>query len=119
MKGKIVLAFSILMLSIGALADDVAKPLMRCGPFTLSSSHDGFMHINDVRPETQKFSFLGDKDDYSKVKYQWMVPTNTPGKWYGMDYVKKNGKAILNVQLVQANMNAPRVYGTYDCVKVK
>lgn len=119
MKGKIILAFSFLTLATAAIADDIAKPLMQCGPFTLSSSNDGFMHINDVRPETQKFNFLGKQDDYSNIKYQWMVPTDAPGKWYGMDYVKKNGKAILNVQLVQANMNAPRVYGTYDCVKIQ
>lgn len=95
------------------------KPLMQCGPFLISSSDDGFAHINHTRPETQKFTFLREKDDYSNLEYQWMVPTNTPGHWYGMDYVKRNGKAILNVQIVQANMNAPRVYGSYDCQKIK
>lgn len=114
---RISLALSLLLISASALS--ATKPLMRCGPFRISSSEDGFAHINDVRPDTQKFSFLGKKDDYSNVKYQWMVPTDAPGKWYGMDYVKKNGKAILNVQLVQANMNAPRVYGSYNCEKVK
>lgn len=111
-------SFALFLLLISASAFSAAKPLMQCGPFVISSSEDGFAHINDARPETQKFSFLGKKDDYSNVKYQWMVPTDAPGKWYGMDYVKKNGKAILNVQLVQANMNAPRVYGTYDCKRI-
>ncbi|ANF79315.1 TPA: hypothetical protein P7V41_002644 [Salmonella enterica] len=90
----------------------------QCGPFLLSPGSDGLMRINNAKPETQKLTFLKEKEDYRNIKMQWMVPTNSPGKWYGMDYVKKNGKAILNVQLVQANMNAPRVYGTYDCIKV-
>ncbi len=29
------------------------------------------------------------------------------------------GKAILNVQWLQASMDAPRQYATYDCRKVK
>lgn len=101
--------------STAAIADS------QCGPFHLGTSekNDGWARINGAKPESQKFTFLKAKDDYENVKMQWMVPTDAPGRWYGMDYVKKNGKAILNVQLVQANMNAPRVYGTYDCVKVE
>ncbi|WP_227136592.1 hypothetical protein [Kosakonia radicincitans] len=91
----------------------------QCGPFLLSPGSDGLMRINNTKPETQKLTFLKEKEDYRNIKLQWMVPTNSPGHWYGMDYVKKNGKAILNVQLVQASMNVPRVYGTYDCIKIK
>lgn len=110
---------AILMMSAGALADDTAKPLMKCGPFTLSSSHDGFMHINNVRPETQKFTFLKAKDDYSNVMYQWMLPDAGVGRWLGLDYIKRNKKAILNVEVVRVNMDEPRQFWTYDCVKVK
>ncbi|MFT2792991.1 hypothetical protein ACMV5I_23390 [Serratia sp. T13T92] len=93
---------------------------VRCGDFTLTSSNDGFMHINGVRPETQKFTFLGQKEDYNNVKYEWRVATNQPGKWLGMEYIKRNGnKRFLNVQLLQASMDAPREFATYDCVKVK
>jgi len=107
------LALFIFVFSSAAIADS------QCGPFYLGTSekNDGWARINGVKPESQKFTFLKSKDDYDNVKMQWMVPTDAPGRWYGMDYVKKNGKAILNVQLVQANMDAPRVYGSYDCVK--
>lgn len=102
-----------LMLPLSVSAD------VKCGEFTLSSSKDGFMHINGVRPETQKFTFLRANDDYDNIKYEWMVKTNAPGHWYGMEYIKRGGwKRILNVQLVQANMDASRVFGSYDCVKV-
>ena len=112
MKKLIAVFACSLLMPLTALAD------VKCGDFILTSSNDGFMHINGVRPETQKFTFLRAKDDYDNIKYEWMVKTNQPGHWYGMEYVKRSGsKRILNVQLVQANMNAPRVYGTYDCVK--
>ncbi|TDT01691.1 Secreted protein [Erwinia rhapontici] len=100
-------------LSASSLADS------QCGPFNIHWAEDGFVRINGTKPETQKVNFLKQKDDFNNVKIQWMVPTNTAGQWYGMDFVGKEGKAILNVQLVQANMNAPRVYGSYDCEKVK
>ncbi|MCR6026754.1 hypothetical protein HLI26_07130 [Salmonella enterica subsp. enterica] len=113
MKTFIAVIACALLLPLSAVAD------VKCGDFTLSSSNDGFMHINGVRPETQKFTFLRAKDDYDNIKYEWMVKTNQPGRWYGIEYIKRGGvKRILNVQLVQANMNAPRVYGTYDCIKV-
>jgi len=106
------------LFSAAAFASDLAKPLMQCGPFTLSSSNDGFMHVNNVRPVSQKFSFTNVADDYRNITYQWMVPrTDYPG-FYGMDYIKRNGKAILNVEAIRSNMNEPRMFGTYDCKKI-
>lgn len=112
--------FVVAIISTHATAASPGEPYMRCGDFVFSSSKndDGWARINGAKPESQKLTFLKSDGDYNNVKLQWMVPTNAPGKWYGMDYVKKNGKGILNVQLVQANMSAPRVYGSYDCVKV-
>ncbi|WP_244968834.1 hypothetical protein [Rosenbergiella collisarenosi] len=92
---------------------------MNCGPFTLSSSNDGFMHINNVRPESQKFTFLGAKEDYRNIKYQWMLPDPKIGRWLGLDYIKRDGKAILNVEVVRMNMDEHRQFLTYDCVRVK
>lgn len=92
----------------------------KCGPYFVDLTPvDGWARINGAKPETQKITPLPGNVDGNNIKMQWMVPTDAPGRWYGMDYVKKNGKAILNVQLVQANMDAPRVYGSYDCEKVK
>lgn len=113
MKLRLIFLSSV-MFSTFAVAD------VRCGDYSLTSSNDGFMHINGVRPETQKFTFLNGDEDYDNIKYEWMVKTDQPGKWLGMEYIKRGGnKRILNVQLAQANMNAPRQYATYDCMKVK
>lgn len=119
MKGMALIAFLVLNASAVTAADDKARPLMQCGPFTLSSSYDGFMHINDVRPQSQKFRFLGAKDDYSNLSYQWMVQRSDAPGWFGMDYVKRNGKAILNVEAIRSNMDQPRRFWTYDCVRSK
>nr|WP_237613207.1 hypothetical protein [Pectobacterium carotovorum] len=92
---------------------------MRCGDFIFSTTdlEDGFPRINGVKPETQKLTFLKQKEDYDNVKMQWIVPASQPGRWLGMDFIKRDGKAILNVQWLRANMNAPRIYGTYDCAR--
>ncbi|WP_440531001.1 hypothetical protein [Serratia marcescens] len=100
--------------SMNATAD------VRCGDYLLTPSNDGFMHINGVRPETQKVTYLTNPPDYDNVKMEWRVATNQPGKWLGMEYVKRGGrKRFLNVQLLQASMDAPRQFATYDCVKVQ
>ncbi|HAK33504.1 MAG TPA: hypothetical protein DCM44_00740 [Pantoea sp.] len=110
------IGLTVLAISVGAVAD--SKPLMKCGPFVISSSDDGFAHINNARPESQKVTFLGKKDDYSNIQYQWVVQRADAPGWLGMDYIKRDGKAILNVEAIRSNMDQPRVFGTYDCKKV-
>lgn len=114
---RIALTIALLAFAIPGIAS--VKPLMQCGPFAISSSDDGFAHINNDRPKTQKVTFLGAKDDYSKIKYEWIVESSKDGQLYGLEYIKRNGKAFLNAQILQASMDAPRAYGTFDCVKVK
>ncbi|QUG75964.1 hypothetical protein GKQ23_13590 [Erwinia sp. E602] len=92
---------------------------MQCGPFHLESANDGFMHINGQKPETQKMTFLKQKDDFDNVMMQWMLPDANVGRWLGIDYVKRNKKAILNVEVVRTNMSQPREFWTYDCERVK
>jgi len=36
-----------------------------------------------------------------------------------LDYIKRDGKAILNVEVVRVNMDEPRQFWTYDCERVK
>ncbi|EKN6054182.1 hypothetical protein AB1E84_001606 [Yersinia enterocolitica] len=107
------------LITIASIYASSAFADVRCGEFTLTSSNDGFMHINGIRPETQKLTFLKQKDDYDNVKFEWIVNTKQPGRWLGMEYIKRNGNnRILNVQLLQASMDNPRLYGTFDCIKI-
>ncbi|MBD8451886.1 hypothetical protein [Serratia rubidaea] len=100
---------------LAAIADS------QCGPYLLGTSpaNDGWARINGAKPESQKVTFLKEKGDYDNIKMDWRMATNQPGKWIGLEYIKRGGKAFLNAQLLQASMDAPRQYATYDCVKVK
>jgi hypothetical protein len=40
------------------------------------------------------------------------------GNNYGFEFVKRNGKAFLNVQLLQNSMDAPKIIGSFPCKKV-
>jgi len=113
MKTISALLLSALLTPIAALA------ATQCGPFHIEAAHDGFMHINGQKPETQKMTFLKQKDDFNNVMMQWMLPDPKVGRYLGIDYVKRDNKAILNVEVVRTNMNQPREFWSYDCVKVK
>jgi len=93
----------------------------QCGPFKLGTSdaNDGWARINGVKPESQKFTFLKADGDYENVKMQWMVQRSDAPGWFGMDYVKHDGKAILNVEVIRTNMDQPRIFGSFDCVKIQ
>jgi hypothetical protein len=91
----------------------------QCGDFKIHWSEDGWARINGAKPESQKVTFLKDKGDYNNVKIEWRVATNQPGRWVGMEFIGRDGRAFLNAQLLQASMQAPREIETYDCMKVK
>jgi hypothetical protein len=107
--------FAILVLPVTVYADS------QCGPYRLGTSpaNDGWARINGVKPESQKVIFLKQKEDYDNIKMVWRMATTQPGVWIGMEYIKRDGKAILNTQQLRASMDAPKIFGTYDCVKIK
>ena len=111
----------ILLTSLVFLLPDLAYADSQCGPFYLgtSPSNDGWSRINGDKPKNQKVTFLKQKDDYNNIKMEWVVESSKDGQLYGLEYTKRNGKAFLNAQILQASMVAPRTYGTFNCVKVK
>ena len=116
----IVAVFFICMNSSYAVGDTY----MKCGSFIFSTSgnNDGFPRINGAKPETQELTFLKGKGDYDNVKLEWMMATNQPNTWVGLEYIKRNGKAILNAEWIRAGVTGvdqPRRLATYDCVRVK
>lgn len=113
MKGWELLLGVTLFYSCGAFS------ATQCGPFLLKGESDGLMHINGQAPATQKMSFFKQKNDFDNVMMQWMLPDANTGRWLGLDYVKRNGKAILNVEVIRKNMDEPREFWTYNCQKVK
>nr|WP_244989426.1 hypothetical protein [Erwinia rhapontici] len=94
---------------------------MRCGDFVFSTSpnNDGWARINGIKPTSQKVTFLKQQEDYDNIKMQWMVPRSDYPGWLGMDYIKRNGKATLNVEAIRSNMDQARLFGSFDCIKVR
>ena len=116
--GKIILYCIILVLP--PLSSSFAAT--QCGPYRLTSGTDGYMHINGARPETQYFNFLKKNEDYRNVKMEWMMATDQPNTWVGLEYIKRDGKAILNAEWIRAGVTGidmPRQLATYNCVRVK
>ncbi|WP_025122475.1 MULTISPECIES: hypothetical protein [unclassified Serratia] len=117
--------FTLILASFSLIASNPAlsagQPYMRCGDYVFSTSgnDDGFVRINGAKPESQKITFLKQKEDYNNIKMEWRMATSQPGLWVGMEYIKRDGKAFLNTQMLRASMNSPREFATYDCVKVK
>lgn len=72
-----------------------------------------------AQSQNAKITFLKNKGDYNNIKMDWRMATDQPGRWVGLEYINRNGKAILNAQWLQASMDSPRQYATYDCRKVK
>ncbi|WP_052118411.1 hypothetical protein [Erwinia oleae] len=92
----------------------------QCGPFELGTSqqNDGWARINGIKPVSQKVTFLKQQGDYDNIKMQWMVPRNDYPGFYGMDYVKRSGRAVLNVEALRSNTDQPRHFGSFDCMKI-
>ncbi|CAI0905953.1 hypothetical protein [Serratia quinivorans] len=110
---KMALAITLLSASVFASA------AQQCGGFYLKGHSDGLVYVNGVKPLSQKVTFLKAKGDYDNVMFQWMVEDAKTGQLLGMESVRRDAKSILNVEAVRNNMDAPRVFGTYDCEKVK
>lgn len=107
------------LIVLAASLPSIAIADSQCGDFNVHWASDGWARVNGAKPETQKVTFLKEKDDYNNVKIEWTMATDQPGRWVGMEFIGRDGKAILNAQWLQASMDAPRRYATYDCVKVK
>ena len=91
---------------------------LRCGGWLVDANGSGETTINGAVTSTQKVTFLKEKGDYSNMKLEMVLSPAPDGHAYGYELIKRDGKAFLNVEALRANMNAPRVFGTYDCVKV-
>lgn len=69
----LLLAISVLPMAVNADS--------QCGTFFLGTSptNDGWARINGAKPESQKITFLKQKDDYDNIKMEWRLATNQPG----------------------------------------
>jgi hypothetical protein len=61
---------------------------------------------------------LGKSGDYANMKMDMGLMPARDGNNYGFEFVKRDGKAFLNVQLLQNSMDAPKIIGSFPCKKV-
>ncbi len=79
---------------------------------------DGMTVINGETVTSQKIKFLGKSGDYANMKMDMGLMPARDGNNYGFEFVKRDGKAFLNVQLLQNSMDAPKIIGSFPCKKV-
>ncbi|CNH59397.1 hypothetical protein [Yersinia intermedia] len=106
------LAISLTLMSGAALAD------LQCGNFRLHAAGDGWTYINDEKVTSQKITFPRQKDDWDNVKTDMALMPARDGNMYGFQFIKRDGKSWLNVQLLQNNMDAIKIIGSFPCEKL-
>lgn len=106
--------FAVAMLSAATFPSVAA---IQCSGFRMTG--DGMTIINGDTVTSQKVTFLGEKGDYANMKMDMTLMPASDGNNYGFQFIKRDGKAWLNVELLQASMDATRVIGSFPCNKVK
>ncbi|HFJ4332811.1 TPA: hypothetical protein ACGUIF_004838 [Serratia liquefaciens] len=111
-KNRIIFAISALIIS--AEVNSAAL----CGPYKFTVDDAGKGSINGEKVTSQRATFLAQEGDWNNIKLDMTLMPARDGFMYGFEFVKRNGKAFLNVELIRANVDAPRLIGSFDCHKV-
>lgn len=91
----------------------------QCGGYKMTlSDSEGLVRINGELVTSQKVKYLGEQGDESKAVWNMGLMPARDGNNYGFEFVKRNGKSFLNVQLLQNSMDAPKIIGSFPCKKV-
>jgi hypothetical protein len=108
--------FLLALLSLGANAANIT---MQCGNFRMEAIPNSLFKINGEYVTSQKIQMLGKEQTGMKVEMSLMPASD--GYMYGFEYIHNPGsnERWLNVELVQPNMDAPRIIGTFDCRKIE
>lgn len=111
---KPLVAFLLAILSFGVCASTIT---MQCGNFRMDAIPDALFKINGETVTSQKIKTLGDG---SGMQVNMGLMPARDGNNYGFEYIHSPGseKRWLNVQLLQNNMDAPKIIGSFPCVKL-
>lgn len=91
----------------------------QCGGYKMTlSDSEGLVRINGELVTSQKVKYLGEQGDESNAVWNMGLMPARDGNNYGFEFVKRNGKSFLNVQLLQNSMDAPKIIGSFPCKKV-
>lgn len=106
-----------LCLVLALIVTAPAMSAIQCGKYIMTG--EGMTVINGEAVTSQRVKFLGAEGDYANMKMEMGLMPARDGNNYGFEFVKRNGKSFLNVQLLQNSMDAPKVIGSFPCEKVK
>lgn len=92
----------------------------QCGGYKMTlTDSEGLVRINGELVTSQKVKYLGAQGDESKAVWNMGLMPARDGNNYGFEFVKRNGKSFLSVQLLQNSMDAPKLVGSFPCEKIK
>lgn len=91
---------------------------MQCSGYRLDLIPNSLFKINGEYVTSQKIKMLGQDGEGMKVDMTLMPSRN--GNNYGFEYIHRPGSEsrFLNVQLLQAGMDAPKIIGSFPCKKM-
>lgn len=106
--------FLICVTSVNVLADGFT---VKCGNFTLVAEEGQLSKINGEKVTSQKITELGQNG----LKVDMGLMPASDGNNYGFQYIHRpdSESRFLNVQLLQASMDAPKIIGSFPCEKVR
>ncbi len=90
----------------------------QCGGFHFTINENGKGIINGEKVTSQKVTFLKSTGDWDQIKLDMTLMPARDGNMYGYEFIKQNGRAFLNVELIRTNMEQPRIIGSFDCKRV-
>lgn len=90
---------------------------LQCGGYKLELVPDSLFRVNGETVTSQKIKTLGNGNG---MKADLGLMPAKDGNNYGFEYVRQPGTEtrFLNVQLLQNNMDAPKIIGSFPCKKV-
>lgn len=90
---------------------------LQCAGYKLELIPDSMFRINGEYVTSQKIQTLGDGNG---MKADMALMPARDGNNYGFQYIRRPGTEtrFLNVQLLQASMDAPKIIGSFPCKKV-
>lgn len=104
------------LLSLTSLSAS-AFTALQCGPFDLKAGQKGTVTVNGVNAKIKSTTFLKAKDDYDNVKLNWRVKNAKAPGMIDMDLVTRQGKSLLDAEIVRTSQSQIKIRGSYDCEK--
>lgn len=101
------------------IVTSIAHAAIQCGGYRLTiNDSEGLTRINGELVTSQKVQYLGTLGDEANTVWNMGLMPARDGNNYGFEFIKRNGKSWLNVQLIQFSMDSPQIIGSFPCKKV-